>query len=66
MDVLNDMFFETPKAVNPFPEEDYNKKGKLRNVRTRVLKQLLKYEFKAFLQSVIDVLLAVLPHHVHK
>ena len=59
MDVLNDMFFETPKAVNPFPEEDYNKKGKLRNVRPRVLKKLLKYEFKAYLTPMLIMLAAL-------
>jgi hypothetical protein len=59
MDVLNDMFFETPKAVNPFPEEDYNKEGKLRNVRPRVLKKLLKYEFKAYLTPMLIMLAAL-------
>ena len=27
----------------PFPDEDYDKNGKLRKVRGRVLKKLLKY-----------------------
>ncbi len=59
MDVLNDTFFEEPKAVNPFPEEDYNKKGKLRRVRSRILKKLLKYEFKAYLAPMAIMLAAL-------
>lgn len=37
----------------PFPDEDYNKNGKLRKVRGRVLKKLLKYEFKAYLNPML-------------
>ena len=59
MDVLNDAFFEEPKTVNPFPEEDYNKKGKLRRVRPRILKKLLKYEFKAYLTPMLIMLTAL-------
>ena len=59
MDVLNDTFFEEPKMVNPFPEEDYNKKGKLRRVRPRILKKLLKYEFKAYLTPMLIMLAAL-------
>lgn len=59
MDVLNDTFFEEPKTVNPFPEEDYNKKGKLRRVRPRILKKLLKYEFKAYLTPMLIMLAAL-------
>lgn len=59
MDVLNDTFFEEPKTVNPFPEEDYNKKGKLRRVRPRILKKLLKYEFKAYLTPMLIMLTAL-------
>ena len=59
MDVLNDTFFEETKTVNPFPEEDYNKKGKLRRVRPRILKKLLKYEFKAYLTPMLIMLTAL-------
>ena len=48
------MELDTPTTVinNPFPETDY-KKGKLRLVRGRVLKKLLKYEWKASLPALI-------------
>ena len=64
MDVLNDTFFEEPKMVNPFPEEDYNKKGKLRRVRPRILKKLLKYEFKAYLTPMLIMLAALFAHAI--
>ncbi len=62
MDVLNDRFFEQNAPVRPLPDEDYDKNGKLRNVRGRILKKLLKYEFKAYLMPMLiatSVLFAV-------
>ncbi|MBQ8291608.1 MAG: hypothetical protein IJX88_03760 [Clostridia bacterium] len=46
MDVTFD--FETKK---PFPDEDY-KNGRLKAVRGRILKKLMKYEFKALLPGL--------------
>ena len=42
-----------------FPETDYKKDGKLKKVRGRVVKKLLKYEFRAY-APVFYILLAVL------
>lgn len=36
----------------PLPENDYNKKGKLKTVRGRMLKKLLKYEFRAIMPAL--------------
>ena len=36
----------------PFPASDYGKNGKLKKVRGRVLKKLLKYEFKALFKPL--------------
>jgi hypothetical protein len=58
MDV-NDRFFEETTAKRPFPDEDYHASGKLRNVRGRILKKLLKYEFKAYLKPMLIVLAAL-------
>ena len=55
MDVLNDTFFDAEVKARPFPDEDYNKNGKLRTVRKRVLKKLLKYELKAYLKPMLIV-----------
>ena len=47
---MDDITVKTNQPVAlPFPEEDYDKNGKLKKVRGRVLKKLLKYEFKAIL-----------------
>ncbi len=40
---------ELPPVKLPFPEKDYNKKGELKKVRGRMLKKLLKSEFKHYL-----------------
>lgn len=46
------MEFDTPKTtLQPLPDSDY-KEGKLRPVRGRVLKKLLKYEWKAMLPTL--------------
>lgn len=49
---------ETPSL--PFPATDYDKNGKLKKVRGRVLKKLLKYEFKALLKPVFISAIAIL------
>ncbi len=36
----------------PFPETDYDKKGNLKKVRGRMLKKLLKYEFRAIFPAL--------------
>ena len=60
MDVLKDEFFEEKQTVSrPFPEEDYDKNGKLRKVRGRVLKKLLKYESKAYVKPMLIVMIAL-------
>ncbi len=54
MDVVNENAVMEEKTVTlPFPKEDYDAKGNLKKVRKRVLKKLLKYEFKALLRSVL-------------
>lgn len=40
------------KSYFSFPEEDYGKDGKLKPVRKRVLKKLLKYEYRALLKPL--------------
>ncbi len=40
---------EPAKVVLPFPPKDYNKKGELKKVRGRMLKKLLKAEWKHYL-----------------
>ncbi len=56
---------DAPKPSNgnrsgrPFPDEDYDKNGKLRKVRGRVLKKLLKYEFKAYLNPMLIMFAAL-------
>ncbi len=40
---------ELPPVKLPFPESDYDKKGNLKKVRGRMLKKLLKAEFKHYL-----------------
>ena len=49
---------ETPSL--PFPATDYDKNGKLKKVRGRVLKKLLKYEFKALLKPIFIAAIAIL------
>lgn len=61
---LKEDFFETEKGslALPFPAEDYDKKGKLKKIRGRVLKKLLKYEWKHLLPIMllaIGIVLAV-------
>ena len=59
MDLLNDTFFVDTPSVSPLPEEDYNKNGKLKNVRGRILKKLLKYEFKYYLRPMLIAMVAL-------
>ena len=47
------------KSYFPFPEEDYGKDGKIKPVRKRILKKLLKYEFR-YLFKPLRVALIVL------
>ena len=59
MDLLKDNFFvETPSA-SPLPEEDYGKNGKLKTVRGRILKKLLKYEFKYYFKPMLIATVAL-------
>ncbi|MBR2646647.1 MAG: hypothetical protein IKD47_03725 [Clostridia bacterium] len=66
MDVMQDVTMEekkisenesvekaTKKVALPFPKEDYKPNGKLKRVRGRVLKKLLKYEFKYILPALL-------------
>ncbi|MBQ8429621.1 MAG: hypothetical protein IJX30_05955 [Clostridia bacterium] len=49
------------KAKLPFPQEDYDKNGKLKTVRKRMLKKLMKYEFRAlfpYLLTLVALLFA--------
>ena len=49
------------KTKLPFPQEDYNEKGKLKTVRKRMLKKLMKYEFRAlfpYLLTLVTLLFA--------
>ena len=59
MDLLNEAFFEEPKQSRPFPDEDYDKNGKLRRVRGRIFKKLLKYEFKAYFKPMLIATIAL-------
>ena len=59
MDLLKDNFFAESPSVSPLPEEDYNKNGKLKNVRGRILKKLLKYEFKYYLKPMLIAMAAL-------
>lgn len=59
MDLLNEAFFEEPKQSRPFPDDDYDKNGKLRRVRGRIFKKLLKYEFKAYFKPMLIVTIAL-------
>ena len=43
---------EAKPVVFPFSESDYNKKGELKKVRGRMLKKLLKYEFRAIFPAL--------------
>ncbi len=43
---------EAKPVFFPFPESDYNKKGELKKVRGRMLKKLLKYEFRAIFPAL--------------
>ena len=52
----------TPKPNTngrPFPDEDYDKNGNLRKVRGRMLKKLLKYEFKAYINPMLIMFAAL-------
>ena len=59
MDLLNERFFEDTPAPAALPEEDYGKNGKLKNVRGRILKKLLKYEFKYYLKPMLIAMAAL-------
>ena len=59
MDLLKDNFFAESPSVSPLPEEDYNKNGKLKNVRGRILKKLLKYEFKYYFKPMLIAVAAL-------
>lgn len=59
MDLLNDTFFVDTPTTSPLPEEDYRQNGKLKNVRGRILKKLLKYEFKYYLKPMLIALAAL-------
>jgi len=50
---MDDVTVTKEKTLFPFPESDYDKDGKLKRVRKRVLKNLLKYEFKAILKPLM-------------
>ena len=60
MDVVNENAVVEEKTVAlPFPKEDYDEKGNLKRVRPRVLKKLLKYEFKALLKPILFSAVAI-------
>ena len=60
MDVVNENAVVEEKTVAlPFPKEDYDAKGNLKRVRPRVLKKLLKYEFKALLKPILFSAVAI-------
>jgi len=40
----------------PFPEMDFNKKGELKKLRGRILKKLLKYDFRAIFPALLPCL----------
>lgn len=43
----------------PFPETDFNKKGQLKKLRGRILKKLLKYEFRAIFPALLPCLIGL-------
>lgn len=43
---------EKPVNENPFPPADYDKNGKVKTLRGRMLKKLLKYEFRAVMPAL--------------
>ncbi len=45
---LNETKHEVAEVTLPFPQQDYNKQGELKKVRGRVLKKLLKSEWKHY------------------
>ena len=47
--VLQQDVSETKPVKLAFPEEDYDRNGKLKRVRGRMLKKLLKYEWKGLI-----------------
>ncbi len=47
---------ELPSVKLPLPEKDFNKKGKLKKVRGRVLKKLLKQEFRHYLPITLGLM----------
>ncbi len=59
MDLLNDTFFADTPTASPLPEEDYRPNGKVKNVRGRILKKLLKYEFKYYLKPMLIAMSAL-------
>ena len=59
MDLLNDNFTVDTPTTSPLPEEDYRQNGKLKNVRGRILKKLLKYEFKYYLKPMLIAVAAL-------
>ena len=59
MDLLNDTFFADTPTTSPLPEEDYRPNGKVKNVRGRILKKLLKYEFKYYLKPMLIAMSAL-------
>ncbi len=71
MDVKTDEFFNEPtqnqppmseptEVKLPFPQGDYNKQGKLKRVRGRMLKKLLKCEIKHYLPLMICIISALI------
>ena len=54
-----DVITENATYQRPFPDNEYNKDGTLKKLRGRVLKKLLKYEFRAVAPSMA-IMLAVL------
>ena len=50
MDLTNEKLIDD---VSPLPKEDYKKNGKLKTIRGRMVKKLLRYEFKAHFQMLI-------------
>ncbi len=41
------------ERISPLPESDYTKQGKVKSLRGRMLKKLLKYEFRYLLPSLL-------------
>ncbi len=52
--------YETKGVSMPFPAEDYDKKGNLKKCRPRVLRKLLKYEWKYYFPLTIVVMALLL------